>query len=188
METLVLDFLNSDWHDYRGSGRSEDYFLRVDWRKQFLANWHLDVDAEALDEATLRSLISLRTLLWDIALRMARGEQLADEDIVQLRPFLQSSAVQRDLIKDESGRWQLGLEPLKKDWLWVQSEIATSFIELVTRHDPLRIKTCANGDCGWIFYDSSKNRSRRWCAGYACGNVMTVRRYRARHAQKVGEA
>lgn len=188
MEVLALDFLNSDWHDYRDGGRSDDRLVHATWRKHFLETWHLDVDASAIDAAMLRSLTSLRSLLWSIALRLVEGEPLRDEDITQLLPYLQSAAVRRALARDEAGHWQLALEPLRKDWLWVQSEIAASFIELVTRHDPLRIKLCENSDCRWIFYDSSKNRSRRWCAGYACGNIMTVRRYRARHAQSAGKA
>lgn len=183
MEVLALDFLNSDWSDYRGSGREEDHFLQLVWRQQFLARWHLDVDAAALDESMLRSLITLRSHLWDYATRLARGEELAAADMTQLQPYLQVSTMRRTLSQDEEGRWRIVLEPLQKDWLWVQSEITASFVELVTTQEPARIKICENEDCGWIFFDASKNRSRRWCAGYACGNMMTVRRYRARQAR-----
>ncbi|EFH88370.1 CGNR zinc finger domain-containing protein [Ktedonobacter racemifer] len=180
MEVLALDFLNSDWSDYRGSGRAEDRFLQLAWRQQFLTRWHLDVDAAALDESMVRSLITLRSHLWDYAARLVRGEPLAVADMTQLQPYLQASAVRRTLCQDQDGHWRIVLEPLQKDWLWVQSEITVSFVELVTTQEPARIKICENDACGWIFFDASKNRSRRWCAGYACGNMMTVRRYRAR--------
>jgi predicted RNA-binding Zn ribbon-like protein len=45
-----------------------------------------------------------------------------------------------------------------------------------------RIKTCARPQCRWAFYDTSKNRSRRWCSMAGCGNLMKNRDYRARHS------
>lgn len=47
-----------------------------------------------------------------------------------------------------------------------------------------RLRTC--GDCGWAFYDSSRNNRRRWCAmdpapgGRGCGSAAKSRSYRAR--------
>ncbi len=37
------------------------------------------------------------------------------------------------------------------------------------------------GCCGWVFYDRSKNRSRKWCEQATCANLMKVRRFRQRH-------
>jgi predicted RNA-binding Zn ribbon-like protein len=45
-----------------------------------------------------------------------------------------------------------------------------------------RIKTCARPRCRWAFYDTSKNRSRRWCSMDSCGNLMKNRDYRARRS------
>jgi predicted RNA-binding Zn ribbon-like protein len=44
-----------------------------------------------------------------------------------------------------------------------------------------RLKVCPGDDCGYAFIDSSKNRSRRWCAMRACGNKSKIRAYRTRH-------
>jgi predicted RNA-binding Zn ribbon-like protein len=44
-----------------------------------------------------------------------------------------------------------------------------------------RLKVCPGDDCGYAFIDSSKNRSRRWCAMRACGNKSKIRAYRIRH-------
>jgi predicted RNA-binding Zn ribbon-like protein len=41
-----------------------------------------------------------------------------------------------------------------------------------------RFKAC--GQCGWVFFDASKNRSRRWCDMASCGSVVKSRSYRAR--------
>ncbi|SDK36733.1 CGNR zinc finger domain-containing protein [Nonomuraea jiangxiensis] len=50
-----------------------------------------------------------------------------------------------------------------------------------------RLKACP--DCQWVFYDHSRNASRRWCAmapagsgGRGCGSIAKVRAYRRRRA------
>ncbi|WP_456787862.1 CGNR zinc finger domain-containing protein [Cellulomonas sp. P5_C5] len=46
-----------------------------------------------------------------------------------------------------------------------------------------RLKACANPDCQWVYYDSSRNRSGRWCSMNECGDVMKARAYRRRARQ-----
>jgi predicted RNA-binding Zn ribbon-like protein len=43
-----------------------------------------------------------------------------------------------------------------------------------------RLKLCPAEDCLWAFFDSSKNRSRRWCSMDVCGNRTKTREYRRR--------
>jgi predicted RNA-binding Zn ribbon-like protein len=40
-----------------------------------------------------------------------------------------------------------------------------------------KVKKCADTDCGWLFLDMSRNRSRRWCDMKSCGNRAKARRY-----------
>ena len=43
-----------------------------------------------------------------------------------------------------------------------------------------RLKVCARDSCRWAFYDTSRNRSGRWCSMAGCGNIVKMRRaYRA---------
>ena len=44
-----------------------------------------------------------------------------------------------------------------------------------------RLKICPADDCQWAFVDTSRNRSRRWCAMEVCGNRSKTRAYRRRH-------
>lgn len=51
-----------------------------------------------------------------------------------------------------------------------------------------RLKACP--DCRWVFYDHSRNGSKRWClmnaagpGSRACGNIAKARRHRARARQ-----
>ncbi|MER7456789.1 ABATE domain-containing protein [Micromonospora sp. NPDC126480] len=48
-------------------------------------------------------------------------------------------------------------------------------VHLLTTGALNRIKGCAG--CRFVFYDESKNRSRRWCSMDDCGTAEKVRRY-----------
>lgn len=47
-----------------------------------------------------------------------------------------------------------------------------------------RLKTCNN--CGWAYWDKSKNRSGAWCSMQLCGSRLKVRRYRSRKTAGAG--
>jgi len=42
------------------------------------------------------------------------------------------------------------------------------------------LRCCAGPGCGWLFLDTSRNHSRRWCDSSDCGNRVRV----ARHARR----
>lgn len=47
-----------------------------------------------------------------------------------------------------------------------------------------RLKVCPGEDCGWAFYDGSRNRSGRWCSMSVCGGRAKARtHYRRRSAE-----
>ncbi|WP_315093551.1 ABATE domain-containing protein [uncultured Cellulomonas sp.] len=55
--------------------------------------------------------------------------------------------------------------------------IAQSAIELATSPSLGRVKACASQDgCQYLFVDTSKNGSRRWCSMTDCGNQAKSRR------------
>ncbi|MCZ4124509.1 CGNR zinc finger domain-containing protein [Streptomyces sp. H39-S7] len=64
--------------------------------------------------------------------------------------------------------------------------IAVAWTELVVTGDADRLKRCAEHACAWVFWDVSRNRSRRWCSMRVCGNRTKARRYAARHAATAG--
>ncbi|MGH7413612.1 MAG: CGNR zinc finger domain-containing protein [Candidatus Rokuibacteriota bacterium] len=55
--------------------------------------------------------------------------------------------------------------------------VARSAAELLTSSDLTSVRECAGYDCGWLFMDSTKNRSRRWCDMATCGNRAKGRRH-----------
>jgi predicted RNA-binding Zn ribbon-like protein len=52
---------------------------------------------------------------------------------------------------------------------------AHSVLRLIAMPDPERMKIC--GNCGWLFIDRSKNRSRAWCDMAVCGNRAKANRH-----------
>lgn len=59
-------------------------------------------------------------------------------------------------------------------------EFARSVGRVLTSPRVARIRACAAADCGWVFEDETRNRSRRWCDMKTCGNRAKVRRFRMR--------
>jgi predicted RNA-binding Zn ribbon-like protein len=66
--------------------------------------------------------------------------------------------------------------------LLVADRLAHAAVELLRTADARQLKVCplAEGGCGWIFLDRSRNGSRRWCAMEDCGAQAKARRLTAR--------
>lgn len=48
-----------------------------------------------------------------------------------------------------------------------------------------RVKACARDTCRWLFYDTTRNRSRTWCTSTTCGSREKARRaYRRKLAKR----
>jgi len=61
----------------------------------------------------------------------------------------------------------------------LEAETAYSALRLLSESEVERIRIC--GNCGWLFIDRSKNRSRIWCDMSVCGNrVKAARHYNAK--------
>jgi len=176
MDTICLDFINSEFRDFRGRWVRDD-LQRPGWLEQFLVKWGLQVDRPP-DAAMLTTLVALRTLLRSMIESLVEG-QIADYDQASLNAVLLKMPLSRRLAKDTGG-YRLEMVPLKKDWDWVQAEVCASFAHLLAYRDPRRLKICANPNCRWVFYDESKSRTRLYCSPDKCANLMKARRFRAR--------
>lgn len=78
-------------------------------------------------------------------------------------------------------------------WSWQERDalervvwpIVRSAADLLTSTELKDVRMCAAEDCGWLFLDTSKNHSRRWCDMKTCGNRAKVRKY-YREKRQVG--
>jgi hypothetical protein len=65
------------------------------------------------------------------------------------------------------------------------AEMLVSVLDAIVLGHWSRLKACP--DCHWVFYDRSRNASKRWCmmtsggsGGRSCGTIAKVRRFRQR--------
>jgi predicted RNA-binding Zn ribbon-like protein len=48
---------------------------------------------------------------------------------------------------------------------------------LLTSDKLSRVRQCQGENCTWLFLDTSKNHTRRWCEMKVCGNRVKARRH-----------
>jgi predicted RNA-binding Zn ribbon-like protein len=74
-------------------------------------------------------------------------------------------------------------------WAWDSSQnkldrvlwpIARCAADLLTSAGLSQLRQCGGEECGWLFLDTSRNRSRQWCDMRDCGNRAKVKRFRQR--------
>ncbi|MCF6525024.1 CGNR zinc finger domain-containing protein [Streptomyces sp. JJ36] len=66
------------------------------------------------------------------------------------------------------------------------ARLAAAWAELALTGQAQRLKRCANQGCGEVFWDTSRNHSRRWCSMQVCGNRAKARRHTARRTTPDG--
>lgn len=80
-------------------------------------------------------------------------------------------------------------DQFRAEWEWEHSEqntelplwaITESAVDLLTSEAMTHVHECQSSACRWLFLDTSKNHSRRWCDMTICGNRMKARRFQAR--------
>ncbi|GAB3680599.1 CGNR zinc finger domain-containing protein [Saccharopolyspora tripterygii] len=64
--------------------------------------------------------------------------------------------------------------------------IAAALASTLLTGEIARVKRCPAEDCGWVFWDSTKNRSRRWCSMRVCGNRSKARTFAGRSRPSQG--
>jgi len=79
---------------------------------------------------------------------------------------------------DAALAWHWGRHATDPDLpVWI---LALSVSDILLSPDMERVRTCAVDTCRWLFLDTSKNHTRRWCNMKVCGNRMKARRFQAR--------
>ncbi len=181
MDLLWIDFINSDWHDPLGKAPGRDELDDPAWLRRLLDRWSLrKVDVRSRD--TQAALRDLRSLLQAFVRTLVRDGSLRPAELAALNRYLAARPVTSRLeIEDDAFR--LRLTPTAKGLDGVLFSVAESFAVFLAEGDPTRLKLCENHDCRWVFYDTTRSRTRRWCAD-SCGNLIKVREFRRRKTRK----
>jgi predicted RNA-binding Zn ribbon-like protein len=130
-------------------------------------------------EAAFRRAVRLRDAIRRIFASQASGDPPAEKDLIHLSLAVAKSAKHLRLDPSAEGfAWRWYEAENRLDWpTWI---VARSAAELLTSDRRDRVRVCDGPDCGWLFLDTSRNRSRRWCDMADCGNRAKARRSYAR--------
>jgi len=117
-----------------------------------------------------RMTLELRDALYSAFSAIVRGESPAKEDLRVLNEHVAKMKLNSECsLEYDCGE---GLDsPL--------GPIVRAALDLITTARD-RVRICAASDCAFLFYDTSKNKSRRWCDMQQCGNREKARRHQAR--------
>ncbi len=183
---LCLDFANS--LDHRLTGHPIEpltsYADLVSWSQQHglltepqeaqlrqAAARHPDAAAAVLARA-----IALREAIYRMFSAVAAGRLPEPADLATLNAVLSKALGALHILGAASGfAWAWKAEDIALDrMLW---PVALSAAQLLTSDARSIVRECAATDCGWLFLDTTRNGSRRWCDMRVCGNRAKARRH-----------
>lgn len=121
----------------------------------------------------------LREALRQMFRRAERDGKVAPRDVETLNRLLERFPA-AGRIDRSNGDWTMNWESQAGGTEKIFYAIVKSAAELVASGRWRAVRECASDTCTWMFLDTSKNHSRRWCEMARCGNRDKVQRFRAR--------
>ncbi len=184
---LCLDFTNTvGWHaSSTPQERLNSYQDLLAWslKKRLMTDSTANLlnqqanlrPGEAL--TVLEGAIELREAIYRIFLASIHHTAAQPSDLGLLNDWLRVGMSHINLRPDGKGfAWSwAGDEKAVDQMLWWA---ALSAANLLASEDLAQVGECADDHgCGWLFLDTSRNHSRRWCAMNDCGNRAKSRRH-----------
>ncbi len=194
--SLCLDYVNStDWRRTKKQREwIKSYAMLVTWSVYAGAigdNVATNLLSRAAREPDAASVVHARALalresLYDLFHMLVPGGRPAAGYSEEVSGFLAPLLSMTQLAPGSplSITWAGEPEALERP-LW---PIAWSVIDTVRMQDFTRLKECKDPDCRWVFFDLSRNRSRRWCDMGNCGNLAKFERFRARRSGRTARS
>ena len=100
-------------------------------------------------------------------------------DLLRLDASFRDAFTQRQFkATPEAFAWAWPEDRLEQPLWMIVLDAADLLVSGLSPH----VKTCPGEDCGWVFLDSGRGKSRRWCAMDLCGNRAKVKLFREREA------
>jgi predicted RNA-binding Zn ribbon-like protein len=119
---------------------------------------------------------SLREAIYALFSARAAGLPAPEADIRTLNIWIGRS-FSRSGLSASGGRFEWGWPGVAPDLERPSWWATRSAADLLTSSMITFVRECAGYDCGWLFIDTTKNRSRRWCDMSTCGNRAKGRRH-----------
>jgi predicted RNA-binding Zn ribbon-like protein len=192
---LCLDFVNTVNERPVGADTREDlpdYASLLRWSQQagiLTARGAQELGRRAAEQPAraqrvLRDAVALRERLHRVFRAIIDGHAPDADDLERLSASLGEVLARRRIHYRDHRFVQEWPEP-QSDLASVLWPVLLSTQQVLCADDHGRIGACAPPDgCGWLYYDTSKNRSRRWCSMQTCGNSAKARRHYARRGTR----
>jgi predicted RNA-binding Zn ribbon-like protein len=123
-----------------------------------------------------RSAVTLREAVYDVLTAVAarRKPKAADLDVLNAAVRM---TFQRAALAATGTRFTLET-PADRGLEVVLAPVVRSTVDLLTSDALSQVGRCADDECQWLFLDTTRSRTRRWCDMKSCGNRHKVRRFR----------
>lgn len=120
----------------------------------------------------------LREALAEVFYAQLDGRNPGGVQLKNLERFLNGMRERQKLVwSDTHFDWELsGAENAPELPLWLLVRAAG---DLTLSDNMKKVRACGDPQCRWLFLDTSKNHTRRWCDMKVCGNRMKARRFKA---------
>jgi predicted RNA-binding Zn ribbon-like protein len=138
--------------------------------------------SESDSRRVLSSTIALREALASVLYGRLEGAKAPDSQLKVLEAHFHDAGLRRRL-REEDGFYVWSWSGVEHDPALPLWKLAQEAADLLLSSDVTRISACGDPTCRWLFLDTSKNHTRRWCDMKTCGNRMKARRYQARAQQ-----
>jgi|SRR5581483_4135763 len=133
----------------------------------------------AAARSALSQAVAVREALFHVFDAISAGRRPRPVDLAVVNEHV-PAAFARSRVTADADRYTLIVDAADGDLLSPLAPIVKSAVDLLTSADVDRVRACAAETCEWLFMDTTKNRTRRWCAMKVCGNREKVRRFRSR--------
>jgi predicted RNA-binding Zn ribbon-like protein len=111
------------------------------------------------------------------------AEQVRGDALGEINRVLGRSAGTRRVERRGDGTYARTFVPVGDAFAGLMIPIVESAADALILGELPRVRRCADGRCGRVFYDSTKNGRRRWCDMATCGNRAKAARHRQRLRQ-----
>lgn len=134
--------------------------------------------------AELDELLELRAILRDLAAANTGKHAPSSACVVEFNRLASTRTCIVQLGFTESELFGAALLSGQPGIAAITAELIAAVHEAVLTGTWARLKACANADCRWLFYDTSRSRTGRWCSMAACGSLHKARTYRRRNQSR----
>jgi predicted RNA-binding Zn ribbon-like protein len=153
--------------------------LSADAARLAMARWDRSGDGRTVFREALR----LRAALRAGAERLAAGKPVGRGMVEEINRVLASRPSYSRLVRAGQG-YISRLEPVSTSPLHLLVPVAESAAWLLEHGAPSLVRRCEGARCVLLFYDTTRNKSRRWCSMEECGSrAKAVAYYRRSRAQ-----